>query len=294
MNPTTLVTGATGFIGGHLDRRLQQLGHSVITPSSAQLDLRDPAAIDRLFASEQIIRVFHLAAFGVRAEADNVEEVIQVNTVASLTLARAALRHKVEHFIYLGSGFEYQPRESPIDEDAPLGSHNLYGASKAAGWLLMDFLRREEGLPLTTLRPFTVYGPAESRTKLVPYVALHALNREPMQLTAGSQIRDYTYVSDVIDALIAAADSPDSIGRVYNLGDQALTVRSLVERILNIAGAPLSLCEFGAAARTRRDPPYLVADASRAHRELNWHPRVTLEEGLKETLNWYDGRRTQN
>ncbi len=292
-----MVTGASGFIGGHLRRRLLSLGQRVIALSSAELDLRDEGAVEKVFGAEPIARVYHLAAFGVRAEADNVKEVIEVNTVASLSLARAALRHKVERFIYLGSGFEYQPRDTPIDEEAPLGSHNLYGASKAAGWLLMDYLRREEGLPLTTLRPFTVYGPGESASKLVPYVALHALNREPMQLTAGAQIRDYIYVSDVVDALVGAADGENLTGRVYNLGAgaaHALSVRALVERILELAGAPLSLCAFGAAARTRRDPPYLVADASRAHRELKWQPRVSLEQGLRETLNWYDGRRTQN
>lgn len=296
-----LVTGASGFIGSHLARRLASGGETVIgiTASGradrlrdmppnfilAPLDLRDAASVAMLFAAWRFNVVFHLAAEGVRAQAGNARAMTEVNTLGSFELARIALHYGVERFVYCGSAFEYKPQDNPLDERSVLESTNLYGASKAAGWLLMDYLRRIEELPLTTVRPFTVFGPSESPSKLIPYVIGRALRGERIDLTGGTQVRDYLYVSDVVDALVLAADAAP--GGVFNIGSGpagARTVRSIVESLLDVMRMPLSLCRFGEAERSRIDPPYLVSDPSRAARDLGWKPRVSLIEGLKNTV----------
>ncbi len=305
-NGPILVTGASGFIGSHLVRRLVSSGAVVTglcsTPgasprlqglpanfTAAYADVRDPRALQALFAATSFRTVFHLAAHGVRQETDGGLATVEVNSLASFSLARAALTAGVSRFVYCGSGFEYLPQSTPISETAPLGSHTLYGASKAAGWLLLDYLCRMEGLPLVTVRPFTVFGPAESDSKLVPYVIRSALLRQPMQLTAGTQIRDYVYVSDVVGALLLAAEKAEP-GDVYNIGSGpagARSVRAIVEAILECTGAPASLCSFGDAARARTDPPYLVCDPALAHAKLGWTPQVLFEDGIRETAKWY-------
>lgn len=254
----------------------------------AVADLRNPASLEPLFAEYRFSAVFHLAAQGVHDGGSTTTEMASANASGSMALGRLALRHGVDRFIHCGSGLEYEPANGPIGESAPLRASSLYGASKAAGWLLLDCLQRVEGLPLTTVRPFAVFGPGESERNLVPYVIAGALRGETLRLTAGKQIRDYVYVSDVVDALILAATSDNAVGGIFNIGSgsasEARTVRSIVETTLDLMGAPRSLCRFGEARRTRFDPDSLVADSTRAITQLGWAPRVSLEDGLSRTI----------
>lgn len=299
MNPV-LVTGASGFIGTHLVASLARQGIDVVSVSRKsgfqedkrhfRVDLCDTAAVQRLFRQFNFSSVVHLAAAGVSEETENIEGLVAVNTLATGAFARIALANKVQRFVYVGSAFEYRPQAHPMDESTPLGAPNLYGASKAAGWMMLDSLFRLEGLPLVTLRPFSVYGPGENPAKLVPYVIAQALQSEPIRLTLGSQVRDYVFVEDVVEALRLGLTGPASPGQVYNVGtgpQEAQTVRQFVEQILGAMGAPLRLCWFDRAARSRLDPPYLVSDPTRAHIELGWRPRVRFEEGLTRTIEWY-------
>jgi len=299
MNPV-LVTGASGFIGTHLVASLVRQGLDVVSVSRKsgfqedkrhfRLDLCDTAAVQKLFRQFNFSSVVHLAAAGVSQETENFEGLVAVNTLATGAFARIALANKVQRFVYVGSAYEYRPQAHPMDESTPLGAPNLYGASKAAGWMMLDSLFRLEGLPLVTLRPFSVYGPGENPAKLVPYVISQALRSEPIRLTLGSQVRDYVFIDDVVDALRLGLTGPASAGHVYNIGAgplEAKSVRQFVEEILGAMGAPLRLCWFDRAARSRLDPPYLVSDPTRAHIELGWRPRVRCEEGLARTLEWY-------
>lgn len=298
-----LITGASGFIGSHLARRLA-LGGELVTGTCTSLqradrlrdlppnftlaiaDMNTPDSLECLFAAHRFGAVFHLAAQGIHDGHASAMAMASVNAVGSMALAQIALRYKVGCFVYCGSGLEYESLDTPVCESAAVSAPNLYGASKATGWLLLDYLRRVEGLPLTTVRPFTVYGPAESEHKLIPYAIRRALLREPLQLTSGTQVRDYVYVSDVVEALILAAANNTS-GAVFNIGagtSGARTVRQIIEMTMDLVGAPRSLCRFGEACRSRPDPPHLVANPTRAITQLGWRPRVSLEEGLLRTI----------
>lgn len=299
VNPI-LVTGASGFVGSHLVRALVRQGHDVVSifhkggseedKRHFRLDLRDSAALEKLFRQFHFSSVIHLAAAGVSADAETFDGLSAINVEATAALGRLAIANNVDRFLHIGTGFEYRPQAHPIDESTPLGAPNLYGASKAAGWMLLDALHRLAGLPLVTLRPFSLYGPGECAAKLVPYTILQALSGEPIRLTLGSQVRDYVFIDDVVEAVRLALSAPCAVGRVFNIGSgpaDARSVRSLVEEILESMGAPMRLCWFDRACRSRRDPPYLVSDPTRAHVELGWRPRVGLAEGLARTIESY-------
>jgi dTDP-glucose 4,6-dehydratase len=287
-------------MGSHLVRSLVRQGFDVVSvffqsglPEDKRhfrLDLRDTRAVQKIFREFRFASVIHLAASGVSAEAEDFENLVAVNTLATAALARIALSNSVPRFLYIGSAFEYRPQAHSMNEMTPLGSANLYGASKAAGWMLLDALHRLEGLPLVTLRPFSTYGPAENPSKLVPYVILQALRGEPIRLTLGTQVRDYVFVDDVLEAVRLGLTGSAAIGQVYNIGtgpQEAKSVRQLVEEILATMGAPPRLCWFDHASRSRHDPPYLISDPTKAHVELGWRPRVRFEEGLARTIEWY-------
>jgi len=299
VNPI-LVTGASGFVGGHLARSLVRQGFDVVSvflksrveqdKRHFRIDLRDTAALEKLFRHFQFSAVMHLAAAGVSIEGETLEDVAAVNIAATASLARMALAHGVERFVHVGTGFEYRPQAQPTDETTPLGPPNLYGASKAAGWMLLDAMHRLEGLPLVTFRPFSIYGPGEGAAKLAPYTILQALAGEPIRLTLGSQVRDYVFVEDVVDALRLGLSAPAAVGKVFNIGSgpvEARPVRRMVEEILERMGGPSRLCWFDRAGRGRCDPPYLVSDPTRAHVELGWRPRVSLADGLARTIAAY-------
>jgi nucleoside-diphosphate-sugar epimerase len=284
-----LVTGDTGFIGSHLIARLVKQGYDVVGTSRLGIDLRDLHAVNRFFETERFSEVYHLAAHGARSQAD-AHHAIEVNTVATANLARAALHCGISRFLYMGSGFEYGSHPHPVDESTPLEPANLYAASKAAASVLLQYYARTEGLPLVILRPFSIYGPGETPPRLlIPWVCSQLSQAQPVELTAGTQIRDYIFIDDLIDAVMAARERALP-GSIYNLGagpDDAYPVRRIVETIAALAGRSLTLCRFGALSPTRPEPPYFVADIRRAAEELNWRPRTRLRDGLAQTLDWY-------
>ena len=305
-----LVTGATGFIASHLVRALtgrdlevvgvdlpQQGPHRLCDIADAvtleTLDLRDSAQLQSLFERHAFKAVYHLAAGGVRVEAESYGDMMDVNVLATVRLARLAREHGTGRFVYMGSGFEYEPIDSPANESVPVTPVNFYGATKAAANLMLDELSRMEGLPLTVFRPFSVYGPSESPTRFIPYVIAGALKGEPMELTHCTQVRDYLFVEDVVQALLTVVDNPASPGGVYNLGagpQGAGPIRTVVETVLHITGASSDLARFGVVQRTRPEPPYFVADISKARTCLGWHPRVTLEDGLARTVDSFKAK----
>lgn len=304
---SVLVTGASGFIGSHLTRRLLAEGFPVVAtyrnPEQlyrleavqrrvvlARVDLLDREAVEALFHAHRFRWVVHCAAHGVRAEWGSGNEVVDMNVGATVTLATLAAQAEVERFVYIGSGFEYEPRACPIAEDAPLRPVNLYGAAKAAGWVVLDCLQRIHGLPLVTVRPFSVYGPGEHPRKFVPHVITAALRRESIPLTHGYQVRDYVFVEDVVEAIILAIRQWGGVGRVYNVGagpQGAMSIRVLAETVVRLCGASENLIRYGEVESKRPEPLVLVADPTRASVELGWRPRVSLDEGLRVTIEWY-------
>ncbi len=307
-----LVTGAAGFIGSHLVDRLLAEGHEVVGVDSftgfyaraakwrnlsgalAQGRFRlvegDLCRMDLRAVCGGVDRVAHLAGEpGVRSSwGERFETHVERNVYATQRLLEAASVSGIRHFVHASSSSVYGPdRGGPVEEDAPRRPASPYGLSKLAAEELVGLYGREKGVPATVLRYFTVYGPRQRpEMALARFVDL-ASRGEPVEVFGdGSQVREMTYVSDVVEATVAAlgSEAVAASPRAYNVGGGS---RATVAELVGLVGEAL-----GERPEMRYQPPVpgdvrsTWADLARARRELGYRPRVSLQEGVREQVRW--------
>jgi UDP-glucuronate 4-epimerase len=209
-----------------------------------------------------------------------------------MTLLEAARRHRVERFLFASSSTVYgRGAAPPFVEDAPLGiPASPYGATKRAAEIMGQTCHQLFGVPFVSLRLFNVYGP-----RLRPELALAVFTRAILEGTPlplfgdGSVLRDFTHVSDICRGIIAAITAPNVIGQCINLGhDRPIRISRLIELIESAAGREAKIEHR--PPRTE-DMPFTHADLTKARRLLNYNPRIEIEDGVQEYVDWF--RQTQ-
>jgi nucleoside-diphosphate-sugar epimerase len=303
-----LVTGAAGFIGSHATERLLELGYEVIGVDSftgyyaRERKLRNlaRAAEERAFRLvegdllelnlEELLQgvssVVHLAAEpGVRASwGGNFSRYLERNVEATQRLLEALPERGLERFVFASSSSVYgSVEEGPVKEDSRRRPASPYGLSKLAAEELVGIYGRERGVPATVLRYFTVYGPRQRPEMALSRFISFAVRGEALQVFGdGNQVREMTYVSDVVEATVAALEAP--LGGTYNVGGGArATVNELIELVQRTLGDRVEVT-YGPAAEG--DVRSTWADLTRVGRELGYRPRVGLEEGTKAQVEW--------
>jgi nucleoside-diphosphate-sugar epimerase len=297
-----LVTGAAGFLGSHLVPRLIDLGAKVSAldlagarcwgliersgiSAAVRADVRTLAdgVHDRVLGP--LDTIIHLAAVGLLGDVPDARELLTNNVEGTLAVLLAAQRSRAR-LVYCGSCFEYGAG-ARWTEDALPAPTSEYGAAKAAGWLIAQAFARRTGVELVSLRPFTMYGPMETPGRLVPSVVTHALAGRSIDLTPGDQARDFLYVEDAANAFVAAASTDAAVGGTFNVcTGNAATVRDVVQRVLRRTGSA-SKARFGALSYRSTELRVLSGDPSHAEEVLGWRARVSLEEGLGRTMDWF-------
>lgn len=299
---SALVTGATGFIGSALTRRLAEEG--VKTYCLVREGRYNPAEFETLRGVEAIeIRssqtdalrmalagitadvVFNLASYGVNPKESDPGIMIDSNLhfVSSLLLITSSW--PLKRFIHAGSCFEYgEPRDrQPIKEDCPLRPISLYGAAKAASVLYGTALAARLSVPFVTLRLFGVYGPGERPHRLIPYILGRLSCNEPADLTHGEQVRDLLYIDDVVEALVTAGNHGFMEPlRVYNVcSGNPVTVRDVGETVARVMDKPSTLLHWGERMYSLDEPMWLVGDNRSFVEATKWQPNVSLLEGIR-------------
>jgi dolichol-phosphate mannosyltransferase len=301
----TLVTGASGFVGANLTRRLLADGHEVhllLRPGFQswrvsgireqvrihEIDLLDADALERVVASVRPEWVFHLAAHGAYSWQDDFPQILATNLHATIHLVQACLKTGVEAFIHAGSSSEYGLKDHAPAESEGLEPNSHYAVAKAAAALYCQFVARRDGAPISTLRLYSAYGPYEDPQRLVPMLVRRGLAGEFPPLVAPETARDYVYVDDIVEAFILAAiRARNHPGAIYNIGSGMQTqlgeVVEVVRRVLRIASEP----EWSSMPQRRWDTSVWVADPQHAADQLGWKAAVSFEEGFRRTVAWF-------
>ncbi|HEX2075628.1 MAG TPA: NAD(P)-dependent oxidoreductase [Geodermatophilus sp.] len=276
-----LVTGAGGFVGRHLVARLRADGWDVVALTRQQVDLADPDAGAAAVRAADPDVVFSLAAGRAKATAAQRAATVAVNTSPWLV---DALPDRCGAVVRLGSSTEYAAGPAPLAEDAPLRPRGFFGATKAAGSLLLQAAAAERGIRAAVLRAFQVYGPGDHPTRLVPVVLTAARTGATVPLPARVSRRDWVWVGDVVDACVRAAQAEElPPGQVLNIGTGVQTsTEDLVATAERVTGRPIRTAP-GAHPGRDWDTADWVSDPRAAGELLGWRPTVDLAEGLART-----------
>jgi nucleoside-diphosphate-sugar epimerase len=251
-------------------------------------DLRDSTAVESALAQAAPRLVFHLAALGVTDPGVDPNLALAVNVGGALhvleVMRKRALGHSdVERIVLVGTCHEYGARET-IEGLDPF---NTYAASKVAAWAYGRMYWRAYDLPVITVRPYQVYGPGQPMHTLIPAAIQKALTGQDFFMTPGEQERDFIYVDDVVEGMVAAAVAPGIDGHSVDLGTgRVYPVYRVVDRVWAMAGAQGHVLR-GELPYRPAEVKHLVADAERTAQLTGWRAQVGLEEGLRETVLWY-------
>jgi nucleoside-diphosphate-sugar epimerase len=300
-----IITGGSGFVGANLARRLVQDGYEVhlfvrkgYTPwrlealraeaRLTEVDFSDADGLVRVVADIRPDWVFHLAAYGAYPDQTDLRRMVDTNIVGTMNLVAACLKTGFQAFINTGSSSEYGFKNHAPSETEWLEPNSHYAVTKASTTLFCRYTAQRYGVRLPTLRLYSVYGPYEEPTRLIPTIIVRGLRGELPPLANPDTARDYVYVEDVIDAFLLAATQPiREPGAVYNVGTGIQTsLREVVEVARSVIGIPVEP-QWGTMTDRQWDTSIWVADNRKIQAELGWRPHHPFEQALRLTADWF-------
>lgn len=306
-----LVTGAGGFIGSHLVDELVGRSASVrafvrytsrsddgflsLVPPDVRNeldivrgDLRDENAVAA--AVQGMDTVFHLGSLiGIPYSYVHPREVVETNLTGTLNVLLAARSAGVERLVHTSTSEVYGTAVYvPIDEAHPLQGQSPYSASKIGADKLVESFRCSFGLPVITVRPFNTYGPRQSARAVIPTIITQALTSDVVKLGNLDPRRDFTFVTDLVEGFLAAADCDKALGEVVNLGSgKDVSVGELTDIIIGLVGRSVTVDSEGERRRPDdSEVQRLLASAVHARELMGWRAKVDLRTGLRSTIDW--------
>ena len=311
-NKNILITGAAGFIGSHLFEKLIESNNFIIVIDNFNeyysgkekvfktITKNYDSSKDYLLIKGDLLEksifenincdidfIFHLAAqAGVRYSIEHASEVSNGNIVSTVNIFEYALKNNVKKVAFSSSSSVYgNPIYTPLDEEHPKNPISPYAVSKLVGEMYANYYFREENLPVTCLRFYTVYGPRGRPDMAIrKFFNLILQDKEITIYGNGEQLRDFTYVSDIINGLILAAENKNSSGEIFNLGvSNPVKVNDLIDKMYNLANKSKNLSYI---EKQQGDVDITYSNTEKAKKDLNYNPKVNIDEGLRNTYEW--------
>ncbi|MBY9008379.1 MAG: GDP-mannose 4,6-dehydratase [Candidatus Lokiarchaeota archaeon] len=312
-NKCILITGAAGFIGSSLtetllkhdnllilldnfndyypgkEKQLKEILSDYSQNSDYKLVKGDLVKFTTLTnINDEVDYVFHLAAqAGVRYSINNSSAVTYNNLVSTVNVFEYSIKiPSIQKVIYASSSSVYgNPVYTPVDEKHPKNPISPYAVTKLCGEIYADLYYKEYNLPITSLRFYTVYGPRGRPDMAIRiFFNLMQQNKEILIYGDGTQKRDFTYISDIIDGLILAGEKDSATGEVFNLGGSSpIEVNELVEKMYSITKVQKKIRFI---EKQKGDVDLTHSDITKARKLLGFSPKVTIDVGLKNQYQW--------
>lgn len=301
-----LITGATGFIGSNITRKLANSENRLIlfikqdsnlwrlndVTSKCEVHKVDLLEAEHLTKKIKTIKpdiVFHCASYGVLSYQKDANLIIQTNVTGTNNLMNALVETgSVRKFINLGSTFEYGPKCNDILETEIPEPVSLYGITKVAQTNLARYFALQRGLPTLTLRIFTPYGPYEQTGRLIPNIIQSIIKKKTLDIISPKAKRDFIYIDDVVTAMIKAAKSRFVNGEIFNIGNgKEYSVEEIIHIAEKITGDKLKV-NFTKGKEREFDKfgKFGFANIEKA-KKLRWRPTHSINEGMVATYQWF-------
>ena len=312
MSTNVLVTGAGGFIGSHLVERLTREGFQVkafvhynsrndwglleLLPRDILAnievvagDVKDSCSIGK--AVKGCRMVYHLASLiSIPYSYIAPHSYVATNVLGAVNVMQSALEANVDRVIHASTSECYgTAKYMPIDEKHPLQGQSPYSASKIGADMIAESYYRSFGLPVATIRAFNTFGPRQSARAVIPSIIIQALTGSEIKLGSLHPTRDMNFVSDTVEGFLRIALVPAAVGQVINIGSgREISVGQLANMIMKIIGKPGRIIVNSERVRPKKsEVERLLCDRQRARHLLGWEPKVSLEEGLERTVEWF-------
>jgi NAD dependent epimerase/dehydratase len=317
-NKTVLVTGADGFIGSHLTQRLLEEGCKVkafvyynsfnswgwIDTFPKELknkleifagDIRDPNGVRT--AMQGVDVVFHLAALiAIPFSYHSPDSYVDTNVKGTLNVVQAARDLNTQRVLVTSTSEVYGTAQYvPIDERHPRQPQSPYSASKIGADCIAESFYRSFSLPITIVRPFNTFGPRQSARAVIPTIITQLLNgASSLKLGDLTPTRDLLYVKDTVEGFVAIAKCDELVGNDVNIATQSeISVGDLARKLVSQIGSSIKIEEDQQRLRPEKSEVFrLFGSNQKLMQYTSWKPRYTLDEGLKETIEWF--RQPQN
>tara|TARA_B100001093_G_scaffold516621_1_gene595848 strand:+ start:1010 stop:2008 length:999 start_codon:yes stop_codon:yes gene_type:complete len=312
-----LVTGADGFIGSHLVERLTSLGYEVralvmyntfnswgwldtldqevkLKIEVVSGDIRDPFGVDAIVKGCDC--VLHLAALiAIPYSYQSPNSYVDTNINGTLNILQASKKHKCKKIIHISTSEVYGSAQYvPIDEKHPNVGQSPYSATKIAADQLAISFNKSYELPVGIIRPFNTFGPRQSNRAVIPTIITQLLDgKNEIKLGNVEATRDFSYVLDSVDGIIAGMNSNENIGKVINLGAGfEISILKTAKMISSLMGKEIKIITDKQRIRPQKsEVNRLFSDNSLAEKTIKWTPKYKGEEGfasgLKKTIDWF-------
>jgi nucleoside-diphosphate-sugar epimerase len=298
-----LITGASGFIGSCLLRRLTAQNENVhiLLRRNSDLwrikdilcrtnihfdDLSEPERLTKLVNKIKPTVIYHLATYGAYSIQNHADLCIKTNISGTWNLLKATANIDYELFVNTGSSSEYGFKKTAMNEKDCLRPASYYAVTKSSQTMLCSYFANENKKPIVTLRPFSVYGPFEDANRFIPTLLRSLYHCKKIDLVDPHISRDWIYIDDMVNAYILIDKLKKYGGEIFNIGTATQrTIKEVVNLAVKVTGKSADF-RWEKMKNRRWDTNYWLADITKAKKLLNWSPQFTLRQGLFLTWDW--------